>query len=81
MDDAFKLYDKKKFCVNLRNLLKGGRKGDSTKTSNRKTAASLGQAGVEAKEAQERVYLKDWRSSQAKKVLKFLFLIPDGWSQ
>jgi hypothetical protein len=31
---------------------------------------------VEAKEAQEPVYLKDWRSSQAKKVLKRL--IKDG---
>jgi hypothetical protein len=73
MNDIFKRYDPNKFKANLNNLWKSMRKRDSTNASSSTKAANLNQARTEVEGS---VYLKDWRSSKTKQVLKRL--IEDG---
>jgi hypothetical protein len=73
MNDIFKGYDPKKFKTNLNNLRKSMQKHDLINASSSTMATNLNQACTEVEGS---VYLKDWRSSKMKEVLKRL--IEDG---
>jgi hypothetical protein len=73
LHDDFKNYDPKKFKTNLRNLIQSILKRDSTNAALPAAVLNLRQPTTEVT---DKVYLQNWRSSNAKQVL--LRLIKEG---